>query len=291
VSIGKENSPPKPRNIRRQTMPEPSPVPQVSLLSATPRLGVAAGEISTILGRSPRTAVREAEPATNPTSVRKAAESASSLSSRKHDVSQQNLQPKSPVPVAPSSPLPQPSPDPWMMGADQSSIAPMDKMAVPIGGGGGGLGGGFYNKPNRPLRSRRHASSKSVPQASIAERARSSQKAGDIVSSNSKPEADPAKDSGFEKLALVDPKIENENVQAPPKATGGSTATARHVETDKPSSSSSTDPKFDMSKITSHYAEGPSQIKKERGEALPVDRKEEARRRLAERKQKKLLGK
>jgi hypothetical protein len=289
VSIGKENSPPKPSHIRRQIMPDPSPVPQASLLSATPRLGVAVGEVSTILGRSPRAAVREAQPATNPSSVPKVAEPASTsvLGIRKHDVSQMNQQPKSPARVAPSSPLPQPSPDPWMMGADQSSIAPMDKMAFPLGGGGGG--GASYSKPSRPLRSRRHGSSKSVSQALLVERARPSHRTEDTFTSNSKPEAQIAKDASLEKLAPVNAKIEN--TQAPPKATVESTTTARKDGDVKSSSSSSTDPKFDLSKITSHHAEGSSQVKKERGEALPVDRKEEARRRLAERKQKKLLGK
>jgi hypothetical protein len=47
---------------------------------------------------------------------------------------------------------------------------------------------------------------------------------------------------------------------------------------------SPTDPKFDLSKITAHHAEGSSQVKKDRAEILPVDRKEQARKRLEERK-------
>jgi hypothetical protein len=47
---------------------------------------------------------------------------------------------------------------------------------------------------------------------------------------------------------------------------------------------SPTDPKFDLSKITAHHAEGSMQVKKDRAEILPMDRKEQARRRLEERK-------
>jgi hypothetical protein len=55
------------------------------------------------------------------------------------------------------------------------------------------------------------------------------------------------------------------------------------VESDTPKHSP-TDPKFDLSKITSHHAEGSAKVKQDWAEMLPVDRKEEARRRLAERK-------
>lgn len=286
VSIGKENSPPKPRHARRQTMPEPASVPQVSL-SATPRLGVAAGEVSMLLGRSPRPAVRESESTSKPTSAAKPAEPASTLilDIRKHDVSQQNSRPISPAPVAPSSPLPQPSPDPWV-GADQSSIAHYDKMAVPLGGGGGGS----YTRPSRPLRTRRHTASKSVSQAPTAERSRPSYSTGETLLFNSKLDAQIIKDGSSEKFAPVNVKVET--AQALPKATvePTATATARKVDDVKPVSTASTIERLDISKIASHHAEGSSQVKKERV-TLPVDRKEEARRRLEARKQKKQLAK
>ncbi|KAF2446601.1 hypothetical protein P171DRAFT_520084 [Karstenula rhodostoma CBS 690.94] len=284
VSIGKENSPPKPRHVRRQDMPEPASVPQVSS-SATPRLGVTAGDVSTILGRPPRAAAREAKSTTKPTSTLNVTEPASTpfLSIRKQDVSQQNVQPKSPAPVAPSSPLPQPSPDPWM-GADQSSIADYDRMAVPIGGGGGGT----YTRPSRPLRSRRHTASKSISRTPVAERSRPSHSTGEGFLLNSKVETQIVKDSSFEKPVPANAKFET--TPSSPKAAVEPTATARTVDDVKPSGTSSTDSKFDMSKITSHHAEGSSQVKKERM-TLPVDRKAEARKRLAERRQKKQLAK
>ncbi|OAG09265.1 uncharacterized protein CC84DRAFT_432975 [Paraphaeosphaeria sporulosa] len=284
VSVGKENSPPKPRHVRRQTMPEPAPVPQVSL-SSTPRLGAAAGDVSTILGRSPRVAIREVESTSKSASAAETAEpgSTSVLSNRKHDVSQRNQRPLSPAPAAPSSPLPQPSPDPWVA-ADQSSIAHYDKMAVPIGGGGGGS----YTRPGRPLRTRRHTASKSVSQAPVAERSRPSQSTGETLLFKSKLDAQLAKEVSSEKVTPVDIKIETRQV-APP-ATLESMAAARKFDGVKPSSTSSTDSKFDRAKITSHHAEGSSQVAKERA-MLPVDRKEAAARRLAERRQKKQLAK
>jgi hypothetical protein len=45
-----------------------------------------------------------------------------------------------------------------------------------------------------------------------------------------------------------------------------------------------TDAKFDLSRITAHHAEGSAQVKHDRSQMLPVDRKEQARRRLEERK-------
>jgi hypothetical protein len=47
---------------------------------------------------------------------------------------------------------------------------------------------------------------------------------------------------------------------------------------------SPTDPKFDLSKITAHHAEGSAQVKKDRAEILPAERKELARKRIEERR-------
>ncbi|KAL1608154.1 hypothetical protein SLS60_003093 [Paraconiothyrium brasiliense] len=285
VSIGKENSPPKPRHVRRQTMPEASSIPQESL-SVTPRLGVAAGDVSTILGRPTRIPTHEAAHAAMSASAMKSAEPASTsvLKIRKHDVSQQNLQLKSPAPAAPSSPLPQPSPDPWMMGADESAIAPYDKMALPVG-----QGSGSRSRPTRSVHTRRHEPSKSVPQVSMAERPRPPQRheEPDLFKPTSK--APIGKASSSEKPRIAISSIET--THAPAKATEELTQNARKTGNIKASSTSPTDPKFDISKITGHHAEGSSHGKKERWQTLPVDRKEEARRRLAERKQKKLLAK
>ncbi|KAL5386975.1 hypothetical protein PMIN06_002759 [Paraphaeosphaeria minitans] len=286
VSIGKENSPPKPRHVRRQTMPEPSSLPQVSP-PIVPRLGVAAGEVSTVLGRSPRAPARETESTSKPISAVKAAETASTSvpGIRKHDVSHRSQRPSSPAVAAPSSPLPQPSPDPWVV-ADQSSIAHYDKMAVPIGGGGGGS----YTRPSRPLRTRRHTASKSVSQAPAVERSRPSQSTGETLFFNSKLDAQLAKDGSFEKPEVAPVNAENEMARAPAKAAAELTATAPKIDA-KPTSISSTHANFDMSNFTFHHAEESPQIKTGR-EALPANRKEGAKARLEEkRKQRKQIAK
>ncbi|KAF1964274.1 hypothetical protein BU23DRAFT_70621 [Bimuria novae-zelandiae CBS 107.79] len=282
VSIGKENSPPKPRHVPRQTLPEPAALPQASL-SSTPRRGVEAGQVSTILGRSPRAPARENEPVAKPSSSTKLAEpaSTSTLSVRKTESSQRNV-PRSPVKATPSSPLPQPSPDPWTMDADESSIAPMDKMAFPIGGGGGS-----YSRPSRPLQHRRHGASKSMAQApKTNEQPRAPRKSDDTSLLASKPDA-PASASSFENPERI---LKN---AGPTKQAKSSESLAPNAHEDQQSKSSSippSDPKFDISRIAGHHAEGSSQVKKERA-PLPVDRKEEAKRRIEERRQKKLLAK
>jgi hypothetical protein len=44
------------------------------------------------------------------------------------------------------------------------------------------------------------------------------------------------------------------------------------------------DSKFDLSRITTHHAEGSTQVKRDRADLLPADRKAQARKRLEERK-------
>ncbi|KAJ4302942.1 hypothetical protein N0V90_001833 [Kalmusia sp. IMI 367209] len=285
VSIGKENSPPKPRHVRRQTMPEPSSLPQVSL-SATSRLGTEAGQVSTILGRTPRAIVCEAEPVANRISAPPQEHAPTPvLAVRKTDPSHQNLQPKSPAPALPSSPLPQPSPDPWMMDANESSVGPMDKMALPIAGGGEVRG---YSRPTRPVHTRRHGVAKSISYASRMDRSRPAPEAEDPPVSQPKPTAPISSISGSQKSAPVELYAQ---VTEAPGDVEEPASSARKTENIKSSSAFPTDPRFDISKITSHHAEGSSQVKRERVQMLPVDRKEEARRRLEARKQKKLLAK
>ena len=278
VSIGKESSPPKPRHLRRQTMPEPTSVPQL-LSSATPRLGVEAGQVSAVLGRSPRAALRENESIAKPSQSMNAQEpaSTSTLGIRKTNSNQQNV-PQSPVRAAPSSPLPQPSPDPWMMDVDESSIAPFDKMALP---------GGSYSRPSRPIQSRRHGTSKSVPQAPKPTEPAIRTREPEDRPAVRKPEATASIGSISEKPERV--LMSNESTKPPSKAAQSLTSNLFKTEEAKLSSISSTDPKFDISRIAGHHAEGPSQVKER--VALPLDRKAEARKRLAERKQKKALAK
>ena len=60
--------------------------------------------------------------------------------------------------------------------------------------------------------------------------------------------------------------------------------------TDASSRSARNDAKFDLSKVTAHHAEGSAQVKHDRSQMLPVDRKEQARRRLEERKKLRKAG-
>lgn len=274
VSIGKENSPPKPRMLRRQTLPEPPSLLQVSL-SATPHLGVENGQVSTILGKSPRAALRANMPMTQSTSAQKSTElaSVSTLSVRKTETNPQNI-PQSPAPVAPSSPLPQPSPDPWM---PDSSIAQLDKMALPIGGGGGS-----YSRPSRPVHHRRHGASKSISQASMP-----------IRETHNGP-VNASKHESFAGIASISEKPErvlmsSETTKRPDKSMQNLTSTTHNVEISKPPGTTPTDSKFDISRITGHHAEGSSQIKKERA-PIPADRRAKAKQRVAEKQQRKALA-
>jgi hypothetical protein len=62
------------------------------------------------------------------------------------------------------------------------------------------------------------------------------------------------------------------------------------AEISKKADLSPTDSKFDLSKITAHHAEGSAQVKHDRSQMLPVERKQQARRRLEERKKLKKNG-
>ena len=276
VSVGKENSPPKPSIVRRQTLPEPSSIPRESV-STTPRMSMDAGRVSTMTGRTPRSARRENEPVSRPSLSLDAVEpaSVSTLSTRRGESSQRNV-PRSPVQAAPSSPLPQPSPDPWMAGADESSIAPFDKMALPMGGGGGG---GSYAKPNRPLRSRRTDAPKSVSRAP-----------------NPRENEDRSLSSNLDPLLPTNAVSEKpdrwsviaETTKEPTKPVESLTSNVGKREDAHPSSGILSNAKSRSLSTESHSAEASSQSKKVRPDEK---RKEEARKRLAERRRKKELEK
>lgn len=274
VSIGKENSPPKPRLVRRQTLPESPSIPQESL-STTPRIAADAVQVSKILRRTPRSLRRENESISKPSLSLETSEptSATSFSARKDESSQRNL-PRSPVQAAPSSPLPQPSPDPWMAGADESSIAPFDKMALPMGGGGGGSS----SRPNRPIQSRRHVASKSVSQPP------KTRETEDLFVSDFNTLVPTS--SGSEKPERSGTVAEI--TRGPVKSVGSLKSNDYKVEDTRPSSNLLKNPTSDALAPESHPVEASSQAKKGR----PDDkRKEEARKRLAERKKKKEMAK
>ncbi|KAF2253799.1 hypothetical protein BU26DRAFT_450826 [Trematosphaeria pertusa] len=277
--VGKENSPPKPRHVRRQTLADAPSRPSTSH-AATPRLGVDGNQASVILAKSPRVPASAANPTLAPPST--GTVSKSPISVRRPDFSKENLPPKSPAAVAASSPLPQPSPDPWIE-ANDSSLPQVDKMALPISNGQA------YSRPSRPSQPSRHRVSKSMSYPTGSHGPGTGRRAEKRVAADNKPEARQTFTGAVEEPAQRAAKTAS--TQAAPEAT--EKTPTREIKLDAPtreSKQSSMDPKFDIAKITSHHAEGSSQVKRERVQLLPVDRKEEARRRLMERKQRKLLA-
>jgi len=135
ASSTKENTSPRSRRARRGTIPDTLNRP---ILPS--RLGTAEGEASIILGKSPR-----AQPRPFETTLEKALASTqqdkspkSPLKIRRPEPTKENHMPGSTAAIQPSSPLPMPSSprdDPWMDINDNSTIAPMDKMAMPISTG------------------------------------------------------------------------------------------------------------------------------------------------------------
>jgi hypothetical protein len=250
ASSGKENSTtPKSRRTRRGTVPDIA-----GRTIASSRLGGGKDEASIILGKAPGP-VESNTPSWEP--PQSARPSRTPLSARRAGRTQEKGDPSSPFPVLPSSPLPMPSPDqpdPWM-NMDESSIPQLDKKAMPTAGAP-------YVNPawNPPAKQHRVSKSKSDPQG-----IRQQMRMADTKASTHKEEL------GLEaRLAALSTKStktkEKENFAS---------GTA---------SLSPPDPKFDVSKITSHHAEGSAKVKHDRAEMVPVDRKAEARRRLQERK-------
>lgn len=134
ASSTKENTSPRPRRARRGTIPDTLNRPVLPS-----RLGTAEGEVSIVLGKSPRAPPRPFE-----TTLEKALGSTqqekppkSPLKIRRPEPTKENHTPESGAAIKPSSPLPMPSSpgdDPWLE-MNNSSIAQMDKMAMPISTG------------------------------------------------------------------------------------------------------------------------------------------------------------
>ncbi|KAF1957341.1 hypothetical protein CC80DRAFT_443497 [Byssothecium circinans] len=269
---GKENSPPKPRHVRRQTLQDAT-TRTATPFDARPRLGANEGDISTIIARSPH-ARRASHSTARPTPVSHQSEP-STLSVRKPEPRLENVPPVSQPKVLHSSPLPQgsPGPDLWMDNSE-SGIAPQDRMALPIS-----TGGPSYARPSRPTQPSRRAPK------SRAERKKVAPPTNDIFLADAKSEAPPTTARVTKKPAPIETK--KEAVQPEPLKL------AVKVDATKPTDYSPTDPRFNLSKITSHHAEGSAQVTKDRVELgsttdhTDLDRKQEARRRLLERKKKK----
>ncbi|KAF1850934.1 uncharacterized protein K460DRAFT_269149 [Cucurbitaria berberidis CBS 394.84] len=276
ASSGKENSSPKARRHRRQTMPDNSPRP-----NGRPRLGTAEGEASIILGKSPRTSGQPSETASDPAAPLSSDQPPKSpLKIRRTEANNENDGPKSPVALLPSSPLPMASPDPWLEMHD-SSIPQMDKMAMPISAGQP------YSRPawNPPPRHQRGI--KSVSHARQMEVSKLDRRNEKPVSNRE--EAEPSHIRFLANEQSICPLESNATIATTSKtneklAVKQSRTEATKKTVEAADNHSPTDPRFDLSKITSHHAEGSTQVKRDRVELLPGDRKEQARRRLEERK-------
>tara|TARA_R110002003_G_scaffold95_3_gene7250 strand:- start:9057 stop:10802 length:1746 start_codon:yes stop_codon:yes gene_type:complete len=279
ASSGKENNSPRPRRHRRRTLTDDSSHP-----NAPSRLGTAHGEASIILGKSPRAPVHTVEKISEPASVPSlpGQSSQSPLKTRKPEPTKENLQPQFPVAVVPSSPLPMPSPgiDPWMQLNDESSIAQFDKMAVP------NYSGEPFSRPEWNPPPRQHRISKSVSEVKHTTAAKPDRQTVRSTVSDKKSEQPSNRPMatgrpGHDREARLNATTGTEQQHRVKSGTAKSEAPLKANIASLPSP---TDPKFDLSKITAHHAEGSSQVKKDRAEILPVDRKEQARKRLEERK-------
>lgn len=277
TSSTKENSSPKLRRQRRGTIPDMLNRPVLPS-----RLGTAEGEASVILGKSPRAPPRpfEATLEYKPLASTQQEQPKSPLKIRRPEPTKENNAPKSPAAIPPSSPLPMPSPDldPWM-DMNNSSIGHMDKMAMPVSTGQP------YTRPEWNPPPRQHRVSKSVSQVKQTETSRQQEKA--TVPERNEKKADPPKRrehiaekaTHTAELAVTSTTTKKDTRRSPaaPKAEAQKTnnATSHH---------SPTDPKFDLSKVTAHHAGGSAEVKEDRSKPTDVDRKELARRRLADRR-------
>jgi hypothetical protein len=277
ASSTKENSSPKPRRHRRGTIPDTLSRPVLPS-----RLGTAEGEASIILGKSPHAPARAFEITLEKALAQPQQEQPqrSPLKIRRPDPTDENNAPKSPAAIAPSSPLPMPSPglDPWME-INNSSIAQMDKMALPVSTGQP------YSRPEWNPPPKQHRVSKSVSHARSTETTKLNEKATMPEKSDKKAEPMRRRERATEKATYVS-ELEAISVSS------------KRVDKQKPEESkvdvssypARTDAKFDLSKMTVHHAEGSAEVKHDRSQMLPVDRKEQARRRLEERKKLRKAG-
>jgi hypothetical protein len=277
ASSTKENASPKPRVHRRGTIPDTLNRPVFPS-----RLGTAEGEASIILGRSPCAPARPFEVTLEKALAQPQQEQPqrSPLKIRRPDPTDENNAPKSPAAIPPSSPLPMPSPglDPWM-DMNNSSIMQMDKMALPVSTGQP------YTRPEWNPPPRQHRVSKSVSHVKSTETTKLNDKA--IASEKMDRKAEPTrrrerateKSSHVPELEITSATSKKDDKQKLHESKADALKKA-----DASSHHAPADAKFDLSRITAHHAEGSAQVKHDRSQMLPVDRKEQARRRLEERK-------
>ncbi|ORY09928.1 spindle pole body formation-associated protein-domain-containing protein [Clohesyomyces aquaticus] len=245
----KENSSPRPRHACRETMPDASSRP-VPSHSTTPNHG----QDSACPGLSTRP-TQPSERSAKSTLTPRQADSPSKplLSIRQPQASKENIPPRSPA-VPQSSPLPLPSPDPWMQADFASSVnsplPQMDRMALPISSGAA------CSQPEKVLHSSRSTLGRGSKSFSFAW-------GENIASSDAAVRRD-------ERPVTREPRLESSKA-------GKATEMGASLER-----------RFDGLKMTvHHHAEGSSLVGRDRV-ALPIDRKEQARRRLEQRKQKRV---
>lgn len=278
ASSSKENQSPKPRSHRRQSVAATTSRPHVPS-----RLGTAEGEASIILAKSPRPPVQSIDTPPEPVlaPARSEQRSRSPLRIRKIEPAKENTQPISPDAILPSSPLPMPSPgiDPWMDLNNESSIQNMDKMAMP------NYSGKPFSRPEWEPAPKHHRATKSISHSkhttSTRAEAEAAEKHGDLNARTT----DPSSRSRTSKSArTVEARSDTAALHKVPPRGVKETLVRQPAKSDAISHHSPTDPRFDMSKITAHHAEGSSQVKKDRAELPPAERKEQARLRLEERR-------
>lgn len=260
---GKENSsPPKSRRTRCQTL-----LSNASGPSALPNLVTGEGKVSVIPAKPPTIPIELSKPSLDPPqSIRP---SRSPLSTRRASPAKGNIGHSSQVAVLPSSPLPMPSPDlpdPWI-NMDESSIPQLDKRAMPTAGSP-------YTNPAWIPQAKKHRVTK-------------------LVSKIAKSESTTDRRQTETMDTKVETKTQNHAAEMPAVDLEARLAALSSKPSRKPDAESAkqgaavhspTDPKFDLSKLTSHNAEGSTKVKHDKAEMLPIDRKAEARRRLEERK-------
>lgn len=180
----------------------------------------------------------------------------SPLSVRRAQLNNENLPPKSPKMHIPSSPLPMPSPDPWA-NIDNSPAPPMNSLSFPISTGPS------ISRPSRAIVPRHRASKTNLSTS------RTEVRKFERHTAKSEPQNDKSELKGTDGLAqrfaaLGDKKSEPEK----------STIQLEGVSV--------------VATKSAAAGEGHSHISRSRlGNALPVDRREEAKRRLMERKARK----
>jgi hypothetical protein len=276
ASSGKENSSPKARRQRHQTLLDARP-------SHPSRLGAGEDEVSIILGKSPRGPMQPSATTTQSAIAFLPSEqiARSPLKPRKTEHLKEGTTPTSPAVVLPSSPLPMPSPeiDPWMELNQDNSISQVDRMAMP------NYAGQPFSRPEWNPPPRQHRVSKSVSHVKHTDTSRSYRRAekpavadeqADIRRTQDRP-TEKATDKLEARLEALRPTV-NKNLESE-KPEAETTRKPGPVANLSP-----TDPKFDLSKITAHHAEGSAQVKKDRAEILPAERKELARKRIEERR-------